>query len=123
MTQTFTDCEIHGLTESLPSSGRCLKCIAEEIRAAPWPIISRKDAAAQHRKKYFTGKACKFGHVSQRYVKSGMCVACNRERCNSYRRAAAPADGRVPFRARIYEKHRGLIESYILLLEGRTDET
>lgn len=29
---------------------------------------------------YFTGKACKNGHVDRRSTKKGQCVACNRER-------------------------------------------
>lgn len=38
-------------------------------------IISRKDALAQGLKHYFTGKPCKRGHVTLRYV-SGPCLGC-----------------------------------------------
>jgi hypothetical protein len=39
-------------------------------------IISAKDAGAANLKKYYTGKPCKHGHDSERYVKGGTCVAC-----------------------------------------------
>ena len=38
-------------------------------------IMTRAEARAQGLKKYFTGKPCKRGHVSERYV-DGMCVPC-----------------------------------------------
>lgn len=39
-------------------------------------VISRKEARRQGLTKYFTGKRCKNGHISQRYTKSGICCAC-----------------------------------------------
>lgn len=39
-------------------------------------IISRADAIAQGLKKYFTGKPCKFGHISEKYVDNYGCVEC-----------------------------------------------
>jgi hypothetical protein len=38
-------------------------------------IISRKQALALGLKRYFTGKPCKHGHISDRYV-SGACAQC-----------------------------------------------
>jgi|SRR5690348_193938 len=38
--------------------------------------ITRKQAKAEGRNKYFTGKPCSFGHITQRYVNSSACVAC-----------------------------------------------
>lgn len=43
-------------------------------------VISRDEASDLGLKKYFTGKPCKYGHVSQRYVKGHLCVACARGR-------------------------------------------
>lgn len=43
-------------------------------------IITRKDAKAKGMKTYFTGKACKFDHVSKRRTVNGECVACERIR-------------------------------------------
>jgi 5-methylcytosine-specific restriction endonuclease McrA len=42
-------------------------------------IITRKEARAQGCKRYFTGKACKHGHLSERTVSSGGCVVCRDE--------------------------------------------
>ncbi len=42
-------------------------------------IISRKDAQASGLKRYFTGKPCRSGHVSERYLWGG-CVECHRLR-------------------------------------------
>ena len=38
-------------------------------------LISRKEAKNQGLKRYFTGKECKHGHVSERWV-TGQCVEC-----------------------------------------------
>jgi hypothetical protein len=43
-------------------------------------IVSRKDAAESGQRYYFTGKACKFGHVSSRWVSDGKCCACEKHR-------------------------------------------
>ncbi len=37
---------------------------------------SRKEAIAEGLKKYFTGEACRNGHVSPRYTQSGSCCEC-----------------------------------------------
>ncbi len=39
-------------------------------------IISKKDAINQGLNRYFTGKPCKHGHVSERYTNSWKCIAC-----------------------------------------------
>ncbi len=39
-------------------------------------VITRKQAIAQNKKKYFTGVPCKNNHVSERYVISWRCCAC-----------------------------------------------
>lgn len=43
-------------------------------------IISRDDAIAQGLTHYFTGKPCKYGHVSPRFTSSKYCLECNRLR-------------------------------------------
>ena len=43
-------------------------------------IITRKDALAQGLNRYFIGKPCKRGHVSEKYAKTGQCVKCLSER-------------------------------------------
>jgi hypothetical protein len=44
------------------------------------PIISRADARAAGLVRFFDGRACRAGHTAERYVKSGICCECNRER-------------------------------------------
>src|SRR5579859_512216 len=39
-------------------------------------VISRKDAHARGLKRFYTGKPCKGGHLSERYVVNGGCIAC-----------------------------------------------
>ena len=43
-------------------------------------IITKKEAKAQGLKRYFTGKPCKHGHVDERYVITGSCCECEREK-------------------------------------------
>lgn len=42
-------------------------------------IISRKEAKALNLKRYFIGKPCKNGHISEREVGNGKCFECRRE--------------------------------------------
>lgn len=41
-------------------------------------IISRKDAQSLGLKRYFTGKSCPAGHISQRYVAGWTCCDCSK---------------------------------------------
>jgi len=41
-------------------------------------IISRQEAKERGLKRFYTGVACKNGHDSERYVKSGGCIECSR---------------------------------------------
>lgn len=43
-------------------------------------IISRADAGAQGLKRYFTGRACKRGHVVERQVSNRRCIKCQQDR-------------------------------------------
>ena len=42
------------------------------------PIVTRAEAKAIGAKRYFTGKPCKRGHVSEYYTSIAQCVACSR---------------------------------------------
>lgn len=39
--------------------------------------ISKKLALEHSLKKYFTGKPCKRGHISQRYTRNSVCIDCD----------------------------------------------
>ena len=41
-------------------------------------IITRQEAIAQGLRHYFTGEPCEHGHAAQRWVKSYVCIECNR---------------------------------------------
>jgi 5-methylcytosine-specific restriction endonuclease McrA len=45
-------------------------------------IISRKEARERGLKRYFTGKPCKHGHLVQRYIGTGHCIACDNASCS-----------------------------------------
>lgn len=42
--------------------------------------ITQREAIEQGLTRFYTGKACKHGHDSERYTISGECVTCNNER-------------------------------------------
>lgn len=46
-------------------------------------IISRAEAKAKGLKRYFTGKPCKHGHVSERYIGGKFCIQCEKVRDNN----------------------------------------
>lgn len=48
-------------------------------------IISRSQAIKKKLKKYYTGKKCKRGHLSFRYVAQRLCVLCNKETGPKYK--------------------------------------
>ena len=50
-------------------------------------IITRKEAMEQGLKRYYTGKPCKYGHVSERSVSDCWCCACASEYQLAYREA------------------------------------
>ena len=51
--------------------------------------ITRTEAAAQGRKRFYTGKPCKYGHDAQRFVTTGACIACNAARSKVFSKAIA----------------------------------
>ena len=62
-------------------------------------VISRAEAKALGRKRYFTGKSCKYGHVAERQVPNGNCCECHRAHDRAY--DAANREKRLAyFRAR-----------------------
>jgi hypothetical protein len=47
-------------------------------------VIARKDAKLHGLKRYFTGKPCKYGHVSERYTLKGVCCDCHALQYDKY---------------------------------------
>lgn len=42
------------------------------------PEVSRQEARENGSHKYFTGRPCKLGHISERYTMNAVCIACHR---------------------------------------------
>ncbi len=47
---------------------------------AKFPVIDRWTAYQRENTRFYTGKRCRFGHLSERYVTSGNCVECDKRR-------------------------------------------
>lgn len=50
-------------------------------------IVTRNDAKANGLTRYFTGQACKHGHIAERVVANGVCVVCAYDIEKRYREA------------------------------------
>lgn len=48
-----------------------------ETDSQPKKIITRAEAKALGLKRYFTGNACKNGHVAEKYTNCSLCVVCS----------------------------------------------
>ena len=46
-------------------------------------LLARETARALNRKTYFTSRPCKYGHISERYTSTQICIACSRARYKS----------------------------------------
>ncbi len=92
LTRYFTGIPcIHGhVCEKLVSNHSCIECgriYSKEKAKTPkigeqqsiYPIITQTAAIEQGLKYYFTGKPCKWGHLSKRRSSGGHCITCARE--------------------------------------------
>ena len=73
-------------------------------------LLSKKDALSPGLQQYFTGKPCKHGHVSNRYVKTGICVGCVRARKGYNHKVDQPVYG--PFISQQQAQDQGLKHFY-----------
>lgn len=53
--------------------------MADDVMSDIRPIVTRAEAVAIGIKRYFTGKPCRHGHISERFTSTTLCVECNRE--------------------------------------------
>lgn len=51
----------------------------------PLPLITRAEALAAGKKRFFPGIPCKYSHVCERYVMNGTCVECANERIRRFK--------------------------------------
>jgi ribosomal protein L44E len=54
----------------------CVKCFV--IHSAPMKKTTREQAASAGQNKFYTGRPCRVGHLTERWVISGSCVECTR---------------------------------------------
>lgn len=94
-------------------------------------IISIDEAIKLQSAHYFTGKPCKRGHISKRYVKTRNCVDCLHpkyeikdriERRNVRELRSAAMGAMVVVRLRIYEPDLQMFKEFILNEAQRTCE-
>lgn len=57
--------------------------------------ISRNEAVNSGLPRFFTGKPCKYGHLSERYVTTGACIQCLRNSAAKYRQAGSLGQART----------------------------
>ena len=51
-------------------------------------VVSRKEAKERGLTRYFTGKACRHGHIAERQTSCGQCVICNGQHHERYKAKA-----------------------------------
>lgn len=78
-------------------------------------IITRAEARERGLTRFFTGLACRSGHISEAYTKTFKCVECNRLKSAAYRASnpekfagyeAARRDSRIKYTRERYWKNR-----------------
>lgn len=91
--------------------------IEGEEMSAPWPIQTRKGASQLGQRKYYTGTLCKHNHMSQRYVCSGLCIACVSAKSKRFKTdTAAARKGLKPVTIMIHPDDAQAIEEYATTL-------
>lgn len=74
-------------------------------------IVSARDAFDNGKKRYFSGKPCKYGHIAERMVSNGVCVECLSYRASidpgaAYRKTKVWRDANPGARAEEARKYR-----------------
>jgi hypothetical protein len=74
-------------------------------------VITRRDASRSGQKKFYTGKPCIHGHLSERYVTTGSCIECLR----------GTAPDSVRFSVNVHVRDREAVELFVkCLADART---
>jgi len=76
---TGSPCSKCGNSLRYTSSYNCVTCLSYKPTGKPRSEIlpERKIAIDKNEEFYFTGKPCKQGHISKRYVKGSICYECS----------------------------------------------
>ena len=83
--------------------------------------ITREKAKEKKLIKFFTGKLCRNGHISERYVNDGKCIVCVQERSKKYGKAYYQKNKERlrPIRQKWQENNRKKAVEYKLLIETK----
>lgn len=86
-------------------------------------VISRKDAKDAGLPRYYTGKPCKYGHMSERTVSRSTCVSCHNDltRRKYWENREAERVRSAKYRAENKDKRRAYWDAY--LIENREKVT
>jgi len=84
-------------------------------------IIDKKTARSEGLKHYYTGKPCKQGHDSERYVNDGKCAQCVRDRVAKWK-ADDPERSKAVNRRYYYENRDVLLEKKATYREEHREE-
>jgi 5-methylcytosine-specific restriction endonuclease McrA len=71
-------------------------------------LIPRSEAASKKLPRYFTGSACRVGHVAERYVANCLCVVCHRIKMTSPKLVAS----RPAYRAKRRDARRAYLQKW-----------
>ena len=92
--------------------------VADPTPVAPWPIQTRGEASQLGQSKYYTGRNCKYGHISQRYVSSGLCISCISARSKGFKRNRdAARNGLVPVSLMLHPDDAKAVQDYAAVLK------
>jgi len=73
----------HYRSEWHTATGQCVQCMDEfmaRLKGEAPPLVSRGYSKQNGYPRFYEGKPCRYGHMSERYTKSGACVECSRIR-------------------------------------------
>jgi hypothetical protein len=86
----------------------------------PWPVQTRGEASQLNQSKYYTGRTCKYDHVSQRYVSSGLCIACISAKSKGFKiNRDAAKSGLVPLGGMVHPDDKKAVEDFAALLTAQ----
>lgn len=69
-------------------------------------FVSRQEAISRKLSRYFTGKACRSGHIAERYTVSSSCVECVHPKLNRVDKSQL-----IRKRFRVYDDHLEIFKS------------
>ena len=83
-------------------------------------IVTRREAVQRGLKRYFTGKPCPRGHISERWTNIHTCIACSYERRAAYKDTPSGRQKhRDTERKKVLKQYGLTLTDYEILLAGQ----